>query len=247
MKKRFYFTTAAFPNMITMLNLVSGFFSILMSVQEKYEFAVWLVFLSLILDSLDGHVARIFGNETEFGRELDSLADAVSFVVAPCMLVYKAFFHNSPMALLLVIVFYLCAGIFRLARFNVNPIHGGGCFEGLPTPAAALTLMMTMLAFHKNLWGDRSLSLISEVFLMTALGFLMVSDIPYPKVSAIKFRSWRTLFVVQVAIFFAVFFYLNIESAIAAIFLTFIVLSPFYCVSFRKTSDDNASDEGGCA
>lgn len=246
MKKRFYFTTAAFPNMITMLNLVAGFFSILMSIQEKYEYAVWLVFLALILDSLDGHVARIFGNETAFGRELDSLADAVSFVVAPCMLVYNAFSQNSPMVLLLVIVFYLCAGIFRLARFNVNPTHGG-CFEGLPTPAAALTLMMTMLAFHKNLWTDRSFSLISEVFLMTALGFLMVSDIPYPKVSAIKFRSWRTLFVVQVAVFSAVFFYFNVESAIASIFLTFIVLSPFYCVSFHKAADESPSDVGGDA
>ena len=246
MKKRFYFTTAAFPNMITMLNLVAGFFSILMSVQEKYEYAVWLVFLALILDSLDGHVARIFGNETEFGRELDSLADAVSFVVAPCMLVTKAFFLNSSVALILVVVFYLCSGIFRLARFNVNPTHGG-CFEGLPTPAAALTLMMTMLAFHKSLWSDRPFCMISVVFLMTALGFLMVSDIPYPKVSAIKFRSWRTLFVVQVVVFFAVFFYLNVESAIASIFLTFIVLSPFYCVSFHKASDEGTPDEGGCA
>jgi CDP-diacylglycerol--serine O-phosphatidyltransferase len=243
MRKRFYFTTAAFPNMITLLNLVAGFFSILMSVQEKYEYAVWLVFLALILDSLDGHVARIFGNETEFGRELDSLADAVSFVVAPCMLVYKAFLQNSPMALLLVIVFYLCSGIFRLARFNVSPTHGG-CFEGLPTPAAALTLMMTMLAFHKNLWGDRALSMVSVVFLMTALGFLMVSDIPYPKVSAIKFRTWRTLFVVQVIIFFAALFYLNIESAIASIFLTFIVLSPFYCVSFHRGSSEDVPEEG---
>ncbi|MDD5225556.1 MAG: CDP-diacylglycerol--serine O-phosphatidyltransferase [Candidatus Omnitrophica bacterium] len=244
MRKRFYFTTAAFPNMITLLNLVAGFFSILMSVQEKYEYAVWLVFLALILDSLDGHVARIFGNETEFGRELDSLADAVSFVVAPCMFVYMAFFQNSPMALLLVIVFYLCSGIFRLARFNVNPTHGG-CFEGLPTPAAALTLIMTLLAFHKSPWADRSFSMISVVFLMTALGFLMVSDIPYPKVSAIKFRTWRTLFVVQVVTFFVAFFYLNIESAIASIFLTFIVLSPFYCVSFHKASGENIPEEGG--
>ncbi|MFH0984358.1 MAG: CDP-diacylglycerol--serine O-phosphatidyltransferase [Candidatus Omnitrophota bacterium] len=246
MRKRFYFTTASFPNMITLLNLVAGFFSILMSVQEKYEYAVWLVFLALILDSLDGHVARIFGNETEFGRELDSLADAVSFVVAPCMLVYKAFFQNSPVMLLMVIVFYLCSGIFRLARFNVNPTRGG-CFEGLPTPAAALTLMMTMLAFHKNLWTERSFSLISEVFLMTALGFLMVSDIPYPKVSAIKFRTWRTLFVVQVAAFLSAWFYLNVESAIASIFLTFIILSPFYCVSFHRSCAASSPDEEGGA
>jgi CDP-diacylglycerol--serine O-phosphatidyltransferase len=245
MKNRFYFTTAAFPNMITLLNLVAGFFSILMSVQEKYEYAVWLVFLALILDSLDGHVARIFGNETEFGRELDSLADAVSFVVAPCMLVTKVFFLNVSVVLLLVVVFYLCSGIFRLARFNVNPTHGG-CFEGLPTPAAALTLMMSMMAFHKNLWLDRSFALVSVVFLMTALGFLMISDIPYPKVSAIKFRTWRTLFFVQVLVFAASLFFLNVASGVASIFLTFIILSPFYCASFHKgTSEDLPAGEGG--
>jgi len=246
MKNRFYFTTAAFPNMITMLNLVAGFFSILMSVQEKYEYAVWLVFLALILDSLDGHVARIFGNETQFGRELDSLADAVSFVVAPCMLVSKVFFLNVSVAFLLIVVFYLCSGIFRLARFNVNPIHGG-YFEGLPTPAAALTLMMTMLAFHKNLWIERSFSLISVVFLMTALGFLMISDIPYPKVSAIKFRSWRTLFFVQVVVFATAFFFLNVESAIASVFLMFLVLSPFYCVTLQRSSGENIPEEEGGA
>ncbi len=230
--------------MITLLNLVAGFFSILMSIQERYEYAVWLVFVALILDSLDGHVARIFGNETEFGRELDSLADAVSFVVAPCMLVYKVFFVNS-ITLLVVVVFYLCSGIFRLARYNVNPTHGG-CFEGLPTPAAALTLMMTMLAFNKNLWLDKASILITVVFLMTALGFLMVSDIPYPKVSAIKFRTWRTLFVVQVLVFGGLLFFFNIESAIASIFLTFLILSPFYCASIGKSSgEDTPPEEGG--
>lgn len=242
MKNRFYFTTAAFPNMITLLNLVAGFFSILMSVQEKYEYAVWLVMLALVLDSLDGHVARIFGNETDFGRELDSLADAVSFVVAPCMLVTKVFFLNVSVVLLGVVVFYLCCGIFRLARFNVSPTRGG-CFEGLPTPAAALTLMMTMLAFHKNFWLERSIALISVVFLMTALGFLMVSDIPYPKVSAIKFRTWRTLFFVQVVIFVSTWFYLNIESAIASIFVAFVLLSPFYCAALHKMTGDGTPPE----
>ncbi len=246
MRNRFYFTTAAFPNMITLLNLVAGFISILMSVQEKFEYAVWLVMLALVLDSLDGHVARIFGNETDFGRELDSLADAVSFVVAPCMLVSKIFFVNVSVVLLVVVLFYLCSGIFRLARFNVNPTRGG-CFEGLPTPAAALTLMMTMLAFHKNFWIERSFALISVVFLMTALGFLMVSDIPYPKVSAIKFRTWRTLFFVQVVVFAVAWYYLNISSATASIFLMFVLLSPFYCASFQKAADGNASPKEGNA
>lgn len=244
MKNRFYFTTAAFPNVITMLNLVAGFFSMLMSIQERYEYAVWLVFLALILDSLDGHVARIFGNQTEFGKELDSLADVVSFVVAPCIFVTKVLFPHVSLALLAVVIVYLCAGVFRLARFNVHPTCSG-CFEGLPTPAGALTLMMTMLAFRVNHWGERSFSLVSVVFLMTALGFLMVSEIPYPKVSAIKFRTWRTLFFIQVTVFSLLWWYLNIESAIASVFLTFLILSPFYCVSSDGLSLQTSVEEKG--
>lgn len=243
MKNRFYFTTAAFPNMITMLNLVAGFFSIIMSIQERYEYAVWLIFLALVLDSLDGHVARIFGNETQFGRELDSLADVVSFVAAPCVFMTKVLFANVSIALLLVIIVYLCTGVFRLARFNVNPTCKG-YFEGLPTPAAALTLMMTMLAFRVNHWGERSFALICVVFLMTALGFLMVSEIPYPKISAVKFHSWRTLFVVQVVVFGVVFFILNLESAIATIFLVFVILAPFYCISLNSSDVYSEMGEG---
>ncbi len=242
-RNRFYFTTAAFPNMITMLNLVSGFFSILMSMQGRYEDAVWLIFLALVLDSLDGHVARIFGNETLFGRELDSLADAVSFVVAPCIFVVMMFFPKNLWALLLVTVFYLCSGIFRLARFNVHPTAKGS-FEGLPTPAAALTLCMTLVAFHRNQWRA---STVYCLILMTALAFLMSSDIPYPKVSAIKFRTWRTLFIVQVLVFILALTYLNIQSAIASVFLAFLVLSPFYCAAFSEQGPQSADEEKGGA
>jgi CDP-diacylglycerol--serine O-phosphatidyltransferase len=230
MKRRFYFSTAAFPNMITMMNLIAGFFSILMSIHEKFEFAVWFIFLALILDSLDGHVARIFGNETDFGRELDSLADLASFVIAPCVLMVQSCFPKASIGLLAVVVCYLSAGAFRLARFNINPTKGG-LFEGLPTPAAALTVSMTMLAFVKNGWGSQPTFIVSAVFLMTAISFLMVSDIPYPKVSAIKFRSWRTLFLVQVFVFFLFLILFNVETAIAFVFLAFIALAPFYCIS----------------
>ncbi len=242
MKNRFYFTTAAFPNMITLLNAVAGFFSILMSIHGKYEYASWLIFLALVLDSLDGHVARIFGNETLFGRELDSLADVVSFVLAPCIFMATFFAPKTLPTLiffLLVIVFFLCSGIFRLARFNVNPTLGG-YFEGLPTPAAALTLSMTLVAFHKNQWGGHSLY---GLVLMTALAFLMVSDIPYPKVSAIKFRTWRTLFIVQLVLFMATFFFMNIESAIAVVFLVFLVLAPFYCAAGGE-NEDSSKEKG---
>ena len=102
-----------------------------------------------------------------------------------------------------------------------------------------------MLAFRENHWGEHSFSLISVVFLMTALGFLMVSEIPYPKISAIKFRAWRTLLIVQVAVFGVTFYILNLESAIATIFLTFLVLSPFYCISLNSNLPSSESEEGG--
>ncbi|HNX68966.1 MAG TPA: CDP-diacylglycerol--serine O-phosphatidyltransferase [Candidatus Omnitrophota bacterium] len=239
-KSRFYFATAAFPNMITMLNLISGFFSILMSINGKYEFAAWLVLLALVLDSFDGHVARIFGNETIFGRELDSLSDAVSFVLAPCVFVAMLFTPKLSMVMLLVILLYLCSGIFRLARFNVNPTTAGGAFEGLPTPAAALTLLMTLVAFHKNHWESHTSYCL---VLMTALAFLMSSDIPYPKISAIKFRSWRTLFVVQLTLLILTYVYLNIESAIAIVFLAFLILSPFYCMVLSDQGSSAANGE----
>lgn len=242
MKNRFYFSTAAFPNMITMLNLISGFFSILMTIHERFELAVWCIFLALILDSLDGHIARMFGNATVFGRELDSLADLVSFVVAPCILVVQACFPKASVGLLIVVVCYLSAGAFRLARFNVNPTSGGK-FEGLPTPAAALTVSMTILAFLKNGWESRPAFLTSAVFLTTAISFLMVSEIPYPKVSAIKFREWRPLFFVQIILCGIFFFLFNIETATAVVFLVFLVLAPFYCISKSESVDPEQNGE----
>lgn len=246
MKNRFYFSTAAFPNMITMLNLIAGFFSILMSIHGRFELAVWCIFLALILDSLDGHVARIFGNETEFGRELDSLADLISFVTAPCILVVQACFPKASISLLVVIVCYLAAGAFRLARFNVNPTSGGR-FDGLPTPAAALTVSMTILAFLKNGWEERQLFLNSAIFLMTAISFLMVSDIPYPKVSAIKFRTWRPLFFLQIILFSVFLFLFNIETAVAVVFLVFLVLAPFYCTPKNGSADSGQGKDSQCS
>ncbi|OQA56072.1 MAG: CDP-alcohol phosphatidyltransferase [Candidatus Omnitrophica bacterium ADurb.Bin277] len=244
MKNRFYFSSAAFPNMITMLNLISGFFSILLATCGRYEYSVWLIFLALLLDSLDGHVARIFGNETEFGRELDSLADLVSFVVAPCFLMISVFSSVTSVWLLFVVVFYLSAGAFRLARYNIHPTRGG-YFEGLPTPAAALTLAMTLLAFKKNGWESESSFMISAVFLMTAISFLMVSEIPYPKVSAVKLRVWRPLFFLQLflAIFF--FFFFNIETAVSVVFLAFLAIAPFYCLSGNSDCSPEAGDDPG--
>ncbi len=109
------------PNLITLFNLFSGFLSLLMAARGKIVVAGGMIILSLVWDSLDGNIARMFKNPSDLGRELDSLADIVSFVVAPAFLMAHFLLeHISPWMLLLLFL-YLSAGTYRLARFNLRP------------------------------------------------------------------------------------------------------------------------------
>src|SRR5262249_36735867 len=107
------------PDMVTSFNLFTGFLSILLVTRVRLRDAAWLIFLSMIWDSLDGNIARMFQNPTQFGRELDSLADIVSFVTAPALLAATFLVRKVSPWSLLWLYFYLAAGAFRLARFNI--------------------------------------------------------------------------------------------------------------------------------
>ncbi len=218
------------PDMITSFNLFTGFLSILMVTRGKVREAAWLTLLSMIWDSLDGNIARMFKNPTQFGRELDSLADIVSFVTAPALLAATFLVRKvSPWSLLLLYI-YLAAGAFRLARFNIRP-PVKGYFEGLPTPAAALTLSATILAYIKNDWEDHWL-LIPLVILLAAA---MTSEIRYPKLSAMPFSKWQSFLYMTVALLFAVLFFFNLETAMSAVLLLFLFVAPLYCLSSYRS------------
>lgn len=224
-KKKSFFSTAWLPNSVTYLNLFSGFLAILMIIQNQLTHAAWLVLFAMVCDSLDGNIARALKNSNDFGRELDSLADMVSFVVVPPLLVCKSWPTEFSQWALLVAFTYLACGSYRLARFNVRP-PVKSFFEGLPTPAAAVLLAMTVVIYQKNEWSGFFDYIFDHGILMLIASVLMVSRIPYPKFSAIKFSKWKFFFYLAFIIFAITCVQVNPETAVGSVFFLFLVLAP---------------------
>jgi CDP-diacylglycerol--serine O-phosphatidyltransferase len=171
-----------FPGTFTMGNVVCGFVSILKSIEGDVLTACWFVFLAAFLDALDGKVARLSRGSSQFGIELDSLADVISFGVAPAVVVFSL--KLDPMGKLswvVICTIYLMAAVYRLARYNVMAeTDEKKDFLGLPVPGAALTLV-SFVIFCDYLWGgvQHSQWLVIMVIL---LAFLMVSQVEYEMV-----------------------------------------------------------------
>lgn len=201
------------PNLMTAGNLACGFFAVLTifhgilvatteqgyafaAAQPYYERAILLIFASCIFDLLDGRLARLGGQESPFGREFDSLADIISFGMAPSMLMAKAvLFPLDNFGWGLACIYVLCGAI-RLARFNClaampKSARSSSDFRGLPIPmAAGFISSLTYLVIYFN-ETDRDLGAWKFVLAgaMLGLSFLMVSDVRYP---SFKKVGWRT-------------------------------------------------------
>ncbi len=167
------------PNLITTASLFAGFYAIIEAIHGNFEVAALAVLVSLILDGLDGRVARMTHSASNFGVQYDSLADLVAFGVAPALIVY--FWALQPFGRygwVAAFLFVVC-GALRLARFNVqigelDPRY----FNGLPIPAAATMVAMTILMYHElGEWAPTRHGLI--VGMIYVLSFLMVSNIKY--------------------------------------------------------------------
>ena len=243
------------PNSLTAGNLFFGFLAILRCVQanyatdplvvsNNYRQAVWFILFGVICDALDGRVARLGGRESLFGKEFDSIADIISFGVAPALmmifLVLTPTVDQYPVFLqiswLIGFVYLLCAAV-RLARFNVlthpmllpaEQLEGTSDFLGLPVPAAAgmiASLVLVILSLEIPTFDSRSLALLIPPF-MLAIAYLMVSNIQYP---SFKDLGWQTQTKVRTfiglilglgtAFFFKEFFF-------ALLFFTYIAFGP---------------------
>lgn len=161
------------PNMVTSGNLLCGMFSLMLASQGRFIPAAWMVFCAVIFDGLDGKVARSLGGGSQFGLEFDSLADLVSFGVAPAMMIYMGALDSFGGILGAVVscFFTLCVAL-RLARFNV--VHIPGPFQGLPSPAGGLFVSSFVLAQVPIRTEPLFISLI-----LILTGLLMVSSVPY--------------------------------------------------------------------
>lgn len=185
------------PQLFTTANLLFGFYAIIQAVEGHYDRAALGIVLAVVGDGLDGRVARLSHSTSSFGREYDSLADVVSFGVAPALLA----FHAGNLASLhragwvMAFLFTACAAL-RLARFNVSESRYRGRFEGLPSPAAAGIVASTQ--WFISFLREQGIPVeVPESFVALgsmALGLLMVSAVPYHSFKELDLRhSYRTL------------------------------------------------------
>jgi len=172
-------------SVLTALGLYCGVASMFAAIAERYEQAAYLILAAIVFDMLDGTVAKLTNSVSEFGKQLDSLADLVSFGVAPAILIYMAYLHEERIAgsavgrtgAMFAIVFVMC-GWLRLARFNVYQSKMRDSFVGLPIPAAGGTVA-TFVLFTRHFSMTVAFWILGPLTL--ALAYLMVSNVRYPK------------------------------------------------------------------
>ncbi len=187
------------PNLFTTGALFSGFYAILNAINGNFEAAAIAIFVAMILDGLDGRVARLTHTESDFGAEYDSLSDMVAFGLAPSLVIYLWSMQSSGK------LGWLAA--FRLARFNTQVgTADKRFFQGLPSPSAAAVLAACVwLGVDKGVTGN-NLSLLTSM-LTVAIGLLMVSNLRYHSFKQIDFRGKVPfVFVVAMMLGFAVIF-----------------------------------------
>lgn len=174
------------PSFFTLMNLFCGFTSIIFVYEDNLVIAAWLIVLAGMFDVLDGFMARLANATSEFGMELDSICDVVSFGVAPGFLIYSFALHELQIVGILLSSLAPICGAVRLARFNVeSKIESLDYFRGLPTPAFAIMLTAFFLTFRNRLeWFDGLNQGIISVLIpvIILLSFLLVSTIPFDKI-----------------------------------------------------------------
>ncbi|MEO8620692.1 MAG: CDP-diacylglycerol--serine O-phosphatidyltransferase [bacterium] len=186
-----------FPSGLTLFNLFFGIFAIITASRGDFYRAGVYVLLGGICDALDGRVARATNAGSQFGEELDSLVDAISFGLAPAMIMYFAVLNRDDWQWVFVFLFAACA-VMRLARFNIEQAGTAKTyFSGLPSPAAGCTLASYYWFSQSWLYNYGAIGNLPWQqllrFLMAALAALMISPIPYPVFPRTGWRSKRAL------------------------------------------------------
>lgn len=204
------------PNLFTLGNLFFGFCSIVYSTKEDFYVAAVFIYLGALMDSLDGRIARLLGISSEFGLQLDSLADAVSFCLAPAILVYCWYLKDFAFIGLLISSLFLITGLIRLARFNIIHEKQTIFFLGMPTTIAGTFLITFLLNFKDYDQSFNFLLILS--FLVILLSFLMVSRISFPTFKKKLFNLNKNIYFIIFIILAAIFMVLQILKFLFLIF-----------------------------
>jgi CDP-diacylglycerol--serine O-phosphatidyltransferase len=252
------------PNLLTAGNLACGFFAltwifkyeVLSGDFEPIRWAIYLILLAFACDFLDGRLARLARKESQFGREFDSLADIVSFGVAPAFLVYRIVLQDFHRASWLIAAVYLVCGGIRLARFNVLSQIGGEKnskeFIGFPIPSAAalvvsVTLFIVWLQERERTLGTWRFTL---PVLMVLLSILMVSNVRYPTFKYIDWTPARSVAAFAAVAVAGLLLAVNFQAMLAVLFVAYLLyglVRPWVSKRWRREieSDEEIENDSG--
>ncbi len=212
------------PNLFTTAALFAGFYAIVQSMNGRYEIAAVSIFIAMVLDGLDGRVARLTHTQSEFGAEYDSLSDMVSFGVAPSILMYEWAFRDLGKWGWFAAFIYCTGAALRLARFNTNiDVVDKRYFQGLPSPAAAALVAGFVWVMLDNKFTGYDLRWYAAALTVFA-GLSMVSNFKYYSFKSVNMRKSVPFFVIFL---FALFFIFVAQNPPLHLFLLFFG----YCLS----------------
>ncbi|MDC0397416.1 CDP-diacylglycerol--serine O-phosphatidyltransferase [Candidatus Pelagibacter sp.] len=226
------------PNMLTLIGVCIGLTSIRFALDEKFEFAIIAILFAALFDWLDGRIARLIKGTSEVGKELDSLADVISFGVAPAFIMYFWTLSSLGKFGWLVCLIYVSCVALRLARFNVNsnqePSWRDNFFEGVPSPAGGI-LVLTPLIFSLSELEFITVNykFVVPIFFVT-ISLLLISKFPTYSFKKIIIPRKTTIFLLfGIVLFFGVLLIYTFK-VLAITSLIYLLLIPISYLHFQK-------------
>jgi CDP-diacylglycerol---serine O-phosphatidyltransferase len=242
------------PNILTLGGVCLGISSIKFSIEGNYGLAVNFILIAAILDALDGRIARLIKGTSEFGKELDSLTDFVSFGIAPVFVLYFWNLNSyGKLGWAIALIYSLCC-VIRLARFNLTKLEESqkwknNFFEGVPSPAGGLLILMPLIYELTNINLGLNIKIVTP-YLTVIIAMLLVSKIPTLSLKKISISPKITIFLLLVIgiIFIALLFY-TLETLLVfgvvylfSIPLSAVVYNNLNKKNLKKISDDDHED-----
>ena len=236
---------ALLPSMFTVGNMFCGYYAIVLGINDHFERAVWMIIIAGVLDSLDGRIARLTNSTSEFGKELDTLSDFLSFGLAPALVLYSWSFRDLGRLGWLLSLLLPVAGAMRLARFNVQSDKiDKKFFVGLPIPAAAAAAVLPLFYLPKDGLPD-TLKVAALVYVVS-LAWLMVSKVKYRSFKDVDLRerrSYKTVFEIALILILVAWKPRLVLLAIALVYATSGPAMWLWNRVFTTNNDSSANPE----
>ena len=238
------------PNILTLIGVCLGISSIKFSLDQNYSLAIIFILIAALLDALDGRIARLIKGTSEFGKELDSLTDFVSFGVAPAFIMYFWELKNyGKIGWAITLIFSVCC-VIRLARFNLTSFNDDedwkqNFFEGVPSPAGGLIILFPLIYELSNFEIDFEIKKTTP-YLVVFVAMMLISKLPTFSFKKIRIPTKLTIFIlffIGVAFVSLIFFTFESLVVLSLVYIILLPISAFTYIKKIKKLKNNLSED----